>query len=152
MTQLLLHGLAWLVFTNVALAGNLGGDGGATRHKGASQVARVGREFRVRVGRTVMLEGENLRLRFAAVAEDSRCPTGVTCVWAGNAVVLIEAGTKGVRGKRELRLNTNASRQSAGEGTYRRYTVKLVGLSPYPREGQKIAPGAYTATLLVVRE
>ena len=152
MTRLSLHGLACFVVTCVALLGSPDGVGGATRRAGAPQTARVGREFKVRVGRAVTFKRESLRLKFASVENDSRCPKDVTCVWAGNAEVLIEVSTTGARGKRTLRLNTNASRQSAGEGRYRRYTVKLVGLSPYPRSGHKIEAGEYTATLLVVKE
>ena len=135
--------------TGVAL---FGCPGGVARDGGAAQAARVGREFKVKVGRAVTLERGGLRLRFAGVAEDSRCPIDVTCVWAGNAEVLIEVSTKGLRGKRTLRLNTNTSPERAGEGKDGRYTVKLVGLSPQPRSGRKISAGEYTATLLVVKE
>lgn len=118
----------------------------------AAQAARVGREFKLKVGQTVTLERGSLRLRFASLASDSRCPVDVTCVWAGNAEVLVEVAAKGGRGKKSLRLNTNASPERAGEGEYQRYTVKLLELSPRPRSGRKIAAGAYTATLLVVKE
>ena len=152
MTRFLLSSLGRLVVTTVALLCSSGGVDADARQRGAAQVARVGHEFKVRAGRAVTFEGESLRLRFAAVAADSRCPANVNCVWAGNAEVLIEVGAKGGRGKRVLRLNTNATRQGAVEGRYRNYTVKLVELSPYPRDGRKIAAGEYTATLLVVKE
>ena len=93
----------------------------------AAQTARVGREFKLKVGRVVTLDGGRLRLRFARVSEDSRCPVDVDCVWAGNAAVLVEVGG---RGKTTLRLNTNASPERPVEGRYGRYTVKLVSLSP----------------------
>lgn len=137
--------LAWLVITSAAL---LGGQGGA----GAAESARVGREFKVRAGQVVTFEGESLRLKFKEVAEDSRCPEGVACVWAGNAEVLVEVGGRrgGVKGT--LRLNTSASLRKAGEGRYRRYTIKLLELNPRPSHEGKVAAGEYTATLLVVKE
>lgn len=143
MTRLTLHGLAWLVMTGVVLLGSPGG-------AGAAGSARVGREFKVRVGQAVTLEGEGVRLKFKAVEEDSRCPVGVACVWAGNAEVLLEVGARGAR--RTLKLNTNESLRKAGEGKYRRYTIKLLGLNPRPAREGKIAAGEYTATLLVVKE
>lgn len=152
MTRFLIHGLAWLVITGVTLAGTPEGMGGVTRSVGAAQAARLGREFKVKVGRVVQLKGESLRLKLVAVENDSRCPKNVNCVWAGNAEVLLEVGTPGARAKELLRLSTNPSPQSAGEGKYRRYQVKLVELSPQPRDGRKISPGEYTATLLVVKE
>lgn len=155
MTRLSLHRLTLLAVTSVALLGGSVEASGATplsRGGASTQSARVGREFKIKVGQTLTFRGESLRLRFARVASDSRCPTGVECVWAGNAEVLIELSAGGARGERTLSLNTNAGRERAAEGTYTRYTVKLVGLSPYPREGRKIRPGEYIATLLVSKE
>jgi hypothetical protein len=122
---------------------------------GAAQTARIGREFKFKVGRVVTLDGGNLRVRFVGVASDSRCPVDVNCIWAGNADVQFEVSTKGRRGwqeKRTLNLNTNASTERPGEEKYRRYTIKLVGLNPQPRSKRKIPAGQYTATLLVVKE
>ena len=135
---------AWLILTCVWL---LGGHVVA-----AAQTARVGREFKIKAGRVVTLDGGSLRLRFKRVAEDSRCPVDVDCVWAGNAEVLFEVGGRGWREKTTLKLNTNAGAQGASEERYGPYTVKLVNLSPQPRSNRKIAPGQYTATLLVSKE
>jgi hypothetical protein len=143
---------ALLVSASVALFGSPVAADGVARRTAVAQSARVGREFKIKAGRAVTLRGENLRLRFAPVVNDSRCPTGVECVWAGNAEVLIEVGAGGRGAGSTLRLNTNTSPERAGEGKYRRYTVRLVGLSPYPRAGRKIRPGEYTATLLVSKE
>ena len=117
-----------------------------------AQTARVGREFKIKAGRAVTLDGGGLRVRFVRVASDSRCPVDVDCVWAGNAEVLFEVGARGRRGMKTLGLNTSASPERPGEGKYGRYTLKLAGLAPQPRGNRKIAPGQYTATLLVVRE
>jgi hypothetical protein len=137
-------GLAWLALAGVLL---LGGHVAA-----GAQAARVGREFKIKVGGVVTLDGGSLRLRFVRVAEDSRCPADVDCVWAGNAEVLVEAGGKGWKGKTTLKLDTNESGQGASEARYGRYTLKLLALSPERRRDLKIAPGQYTATLLVVKD
>ena len=116
-----------------------------------AQTASVGSEFQLRAGQVVTLEGGRLSVRFVRVASDSRCPVDVSCVWAGNAEVLLEVGGSR-RGKRTLSLNTNASPERPGEGRYGRYTLKLTGLAPQPRSNKKIAPGQYTATLLVSKD
>ncbi|MDT5271626.1 MAG: hypothetical protein QOH49_3812 [Acidobacteriota bacterium] len=118
----------------------------------AGQTPRLGREFKIKAGRTVTLDGGSLRVRFVRVASDSRCPVDVECVWAGNAELLFEVSAKGGRGMKTLRLNTNAGPERPGEDKYRRYTLKLVELSPRPHSKRKIAPGQYTATLLVSKE
>ena len=136
--------LSRLVLTGVALL--------ACSAAAAGQMARVGREFKVRAGQVVTLDGGGLRVRFARVASDSRCPADVNCVWAGNAEVSVEVGGGRRRGRRTLTLNTDAGTRGGSESRYGRYTVKLVGLSPQPRSGRKIPAGRYTATLLVVKE
>jgi hypothetical protein len=118
----------------------------------AAQTARVGREFKIKAGQVVTLDGGALRVRFVRVSSDSRCPVDVDCVWAGNAELLFEVGGVRWRGRKALSLNTNAAPERPGEGKYGRYTLKLVGLVPQPRSNRKIAAGQYTATLLVVRE
>ncbi|MBV8859430.1 MAG: hypothetical protein JOZ02_21030 [Acidobacteria bacterium] len=118
----------------------------------AAQTARVGREFELKAGQVVTLDGGRLRIRFARVASDSRCPADVECVWAGNAEVLFEVGGSRWKGKKALGLNTNASPERPGEARYGRYTLKLTGLAPQTRSTRKIAPGEYTATLLVSKE
>ncbi|MET0647133.1 MAG: hypothetical protein ABW208_10970 [Pyrinomonadaceae bacterium] len=135
---------AWLILTCFLL---LGGHVVA-----AAQTARVGREFKVKVGRVVTLDGGSLRLRFARVTEDSRCPVDVDCVWAGNAEVLLEVSARGGRGRKSLTLNTNAGGERASEGRYGRYTIRLVDLSPQPRSKRKLPAPQYTATLLVTKE
>ena len=43
------------------------------------------------VGQTATFGQSDLDLRFRRVASDSRCPTGATCVWAGEASVTVDA-------------------------------------------------------------
>ena len=152
MTRFSLQRTTLLILVNIALLFGGVETFATTRRAAPAQTERVGREFKIRVGRTVTFRGETLRLRFVRVAEDSRCPTNVDCIWAGNAEVLIEVSARGARGRKILALNTNAGQGRAGEGEYRRYTVKLVALSPYPSNTRKIRQGEYTATLQVVED
>ena len=78
--------------------------GAATQAKPAP-AARLGQPFSLRVGQRIGLKRAGLRIRFVAVTEDSRCPAGVTCVWAGNAKVQIEVGSNH-RDSQTLTLNT----------------------------------------------
>jgi hypothetical protein len=116
--------------------------------KGRTLVACLGREFKLRAGQQVTLKGQSLRIKFAAVKEDSRCPADVKCVWAGNAAVRLDISIRG-RGSKSLTLNTNSGSSLVDENQYRGYKVKLVELSPYPRSSQRIAAGDYIVTLLV---
>ena len=119
---------------------------GITKTKHATPAARLGRPFTLNAGRQVTLG--RLRIKFTAVTQDSRCPSDVTCVWAGNAAVRLDVSTNRSNGK-SLTLNSAKGSSLANEVDYRGYKVKLVGLSPYPRSDQKIAAGDYVVTLLV---
>lgn len=48
-----------------------------------------GTDFDMQVGQTVTL-ADSSRLRYLRVVNDSRCPPGVHCVWAGDAIVAFE--------------------------------------------------------------
>ena len=110
---------------------------------------KVGQEFLVKVGQQIKI-GDDVRVRFVAVPEDSRCPSDVNCVWAGNAVVTVEF-TEG-QCTTTLRLNTHQSPQTPENPKVGPYRVKLVKLDPYPRSTQKISAGDYTATLVVIKD
>src|SRR5262245_2914355 len=43
----------------------------------------LGRPFEMKPDEVVAIQG--LRITFEGVADDSRCPTGAQCVWAGDA-------------------------------------------------------------------
>jgi hypothetical protein len=108
----------------------------------------LGREFTLRARQQITLPREGLRIKFVSVKEDSRCPTDVQCVWAGNAAVRLDVSIRG-KGSKILTLNTNNRSSSVDENLYRGYKLKLVDLRPYPRSNRKIAPGDYVVTLLV---
>ena len=49
--------------------------------------AEAGVPFRLALGETAALDGHTIR--FAEVVEDSRCPEGAQCVWAGRARIAV---------------------------------------------------------------
>lgn len=93
---------------------------------------------------TARLDDE-LVIRFAAVAEDSRCPEDVRCVWEGNAEISLVAAGLG-RSPTDLSLNTNPGFPTTA--VHLGYTIRLIGLEPYPRTDVD-APAPYRATLVV---
>lgn len=109
--------------------------------------AALDQEFDIRVGQWVTIEGERLRVTFNRVAEDSRCPEGVQCVWAGNAKVVLRL-SKARKRASTMSLNTGVDPKLAA---YRGYEVKLVKLDPYPKEGRPVRKRDYVATLVVSR-
>lgn len=91
--------------------------------------------------------GGGVLVRFVEVLEDSRCPKGVDCVWAGNAKIrlTVRAGDECAT----LQLNSAlAPREAEWNGK----SFSLVNLAPYPASGVEIEPSEYIATISVIRK
>jgi len=86
-------------------------------------------EIELRFGQEVQVGGGVLRVTFAGVAEDSRCPADVVCVWQGNAGV--EIGVRmGMGPTFPLRLNTTVEPRDA---RWQDLRFTLLEVQPYPR-------------------
>jgi hypothetical protein len=100
----------------------------------------------LRVGTSAPLPGTEATLTFVRVREDSRCPTGVTCIWEGDAVVELRVQPRtGQALTVELHTNPGPERQASAFGV----TISLERLEPYPDAGNAIAPDAYRLTLAI---
>ena len=108
--------------------------------------ARLGEEFDLRVNETAYIADTRLSIQVVAVPEDSRCPTDVVCVWAGNARVslALREGTSAEGGD----VNSTVQPRTL---TRLGYAVELVDVRPSPVSGQPILPGAYVIRLVARR-
>ena len=103
--------------------------------------------FALRYGNQKTIARGELRIRFVTVMEDSRCPVGVNCVWAGNAKIQVRVSDRRGHSKM-IELNTNGEPRAAQFG---RYAINLVNLTPQPRQNSKPAPSRYTAMFSIQR-
>jgi len=108
--------------------------------------ARLGETFTLAPAQAAQIEGAGLVVTFEGVDADSRCPVDVTCVWEGDAVVLVSA-RPGSASRREL----HTSGRYASEVEVGDYKLRLIGLVPAPRSGASPAPGDYRASFEVTR-
>ena len=104
--------------------------------------------FTLAPGQTAQIEGAGLRVTFESVSADSRCPVDVTCVWEGDAVVVVSVRPAEAAPARHELHTAGRYPTEADAGDYR---VRLVDLAPVPRSGASPAPADYRATLLVTR-
>jgi hypothetical protein len=102
-------------------------------------------EFTLRVGQSVVIADAGVRLTFIRVESDSRCPSDVDCIWAGNGRIEVEVRAGGMSDT--LLLNTFDGAKEGVAGTYR---VVFVELQPVPRSDRAIDEDDYRATLKVV--
>jgi len=113
---------------------------------GCDNSVRLKEEILLRPGQTVSVSEENLKITFDKVTADSRCPTGATCVWAGEVKCSVRI-TQG--GKVSL---INFIYPGAGNDyaklTYknRLYSFKV---TPYPELGKPIPQDKYRLILVI---
>lgn len=88
------------------------------------------------------VEEDGLRISFASVSNDSRCPAGVQCVWEGNAEIVLELSGDG---NHAAVLNTNPQFPQSYRTS--EHVVTLKELKPYPEAGQEIVMQDYIAVL-----
>lgn len=85
-------------------------------------------------------------LAFVDVTSDSRCPSDVQCIWAGEAALLFEWTAPGSGVTRVPLLAAPARGAASIAGGL---TLRLIELRPTPRGGQPIAKANYVATVVV---
>lgn len=107
---------------------------------------QLDRPFDVKAAEVVTVQG--VRITFEGVSEDSRCPTGATCVWAGDAAATFTLEKPPAAA---LQRTLHTSGRFAQKTEFGDLVIKLEDVRPYPKEGDAIAPGDYRATLVVTR-
>lgn len=105
------------------------------------------RSFQIRVGQTVSLRDFGIRVRLVSVTEDSRCPEGVQCVWAGNVRLALRLSSW-AGASRRVSLNTATEPTQVN---FRGRTLRVLEVRPPKREGRNIPQRRYRVTLEVSR-
>lgn len=88
-----------------------------------------------------LVEIEQTTIRLVNVIEDSRCPQGVDCIWAGNAKVVVEITSEsGKKTTKEITLNGGSLAPIFSEDGL---VISIKGLAPYPSSMSKIKASDY---------
>ncbi|HEX8501813.1 MAG TPA: hypothetical protein VF659_14615 [Pyrinomonadaceae bacterium] len=104
--------------------------------------------FDLKPGQEARPRGLGFGVKLEEVAEDSRCPQGVNCIWAGSVRVVLLLTVPGAEPVR-AEVNTNrAPRAVRFEG----HDVTLLRVLPPKVNGKDIAPGDYVITLSVSKK
>lgn len=91
---------------------------------------------------------ESKEIKFVKVLSDSRCPEGVTCIWAGNAVILVEISENGVLIE-EKEVVLKPTGRNVPLLTIKDSFVLVQNLLPYPKTGTNIEDADYYLELQV---
>jgi|SoiMethySBSTD1v2_1073268.scaffolds.fasta_scaffold2708104_2 hypothetical protein len=105
------------------------------------------RDFELRAGATARIDGSDLTVRFDGVPNDSRCPTDVQCISAGDATVELHVSGGGAADASH-EVHTHDEPHEARHGAW---SVVLVKLEPRPVSTRPTPRGDYLVTLRVSR-
>lgn len=111
----------------------------------APVLAKHHQTIKVKINNEAAAKG-GLKVKFAELVEDSRCPADTNCIWAGNAKIRVRV-TKNGKAKL-IELNTMPS---GAAPTFAGYTFKLTGLTPEPRSNIRINRNGYEASIEINR-
>jgi hypothetical protein len=111
-------------------------DGGGAGRGGATSIE-------LRPGQERVFKSAGLRVRLVKVEEDSRCPQGVNCIWAGNVRVALLITGPGKTSRREV-LNTASEPRELKLGGR---TLTISKVSPVKIADRDPKPSDYRVTL-----
>ncbi len=108
--------------------------------------AKTPKILKLRLHEQKNIAGTKLTVKFLEMVEDSRCPKGVNCVWAGNAKISIEISKNGKSAK-TFELNSNLDPQTI---MFEGCKFRLIALDPYPANNIRIDRNGYIAAIEIV--
>jgi len=94
-------------------------------------------------GQSAVFDAEDLTVKFVGIDSDSRCPSDVACVWAGEVVVRLSVR----KDSRTKELSIKATQSLPVDG----FSVTVLDVLPPRASSQRIAPADYRVTLKVAR-
>ena len=111
---------------------------------GTGPQAVLNQEVELTPGQALRIAGTDRTVTFVDVPQDSRCPVGATCIWAGNAEVRLRlrAGSLDTL----FSVNTGQEPKSATAGRLR---FELRGLMPVPHVNLPVDGKLYRARVLI---
>lgn len=111
--------------------------------------ASLGVPFTLAPEGTAEFEGSDIYVKFIEVTEDSRCPSDVVCIWAGQVSVSVNLFTSDSHlGTFALTLGAG-NNSSVAEHYVEGFKIKLLEVQPYPVSTHQIAPSEYRSSLLL---
>lgn len=96
----------------------------------------------VRITSKKCIPKKGLHLKLAKAFDDSRCPEGVTCIWAGevSATIKVYDDRKFIEEKSMTFNPKNNEENSTWFSKYYGRKVKSIEVLPYPKKGVAVKP------------
>lgn len=106
--------------------------------------------IQLKVGEEAIFAEQDLSVRFLQIAEDSRCPTGAQCIWAGQVTASLKIGHGG-QSSEEAALTLRPGGEELATRELFGFCFTLLGVEPHPAVDVPVSPDTYTVALRVSR-
>ena len=106
--------------------------------------------IKILLGETIQVE--NHSITFKEVLEDSRCPTGVNCVWAGRAKISVEVSKEGEElVEKNLIFGETMQGESNSMLLFSENDSQVIGLklNPYPNSEEQAEDRSYVLLVYI---
>ena len=110
--------------------------------------AQTAQKVSILINKQKIVVKNKLSIKFASLIEDSRCPTDVQCIQAGEARITIEISNGGGKAPKTFEIGIGKTPQTV---SYSGYNIKLTALTPQPASNIRINRNGYTATFTVAK-
>jgi len=100
-------------------------------------------QFQLKINQ-IASEPNNISVKFLNVTTDSRCPSDVTCIWQGEATVVVDI-TKNNQDLGNFDLKSGLGDKNATVQIPGGYFLQIIDVEPYPTSGTKISLSNYTS-------
>ena len=109
--------------------------------------ASLGEQFTLPAGKSAVITGESLKIKFVEVTGDSRCPTGVQCIQAGDVKCLMLISYF------DSQSSLVFTQQGGNDITTQDFNVYRITfkVEPYPQAGKPIKPEDYKMVMTVTK-
>jgi len=107
----------------------------------------LGKQFTLPAGKTEIITGEQLKIKFVEVTGDSRCPTGVQCIQAGDVKCLMLINYLDSQSSLTF-TQLGGNEETTQDFNVYRITFKV---EPYPQAGKQIKPEDYRMIMTVTK-
>ncbi len=109
----------------------------------ADSAIQLGVPFQLGFNQTVTID--RLQIKFANVIQDSRCPSDVTCIWQGQAKIIVNIKTNSQDLGNFTLISGNDNKLTVQ--TFDHYYIQLMNIDPYPVSTKKIQLSDYVVNL-----
>lgn len=112
----------------------------------AQKMVEYGEQAELALGESLSVRKTDAMFTFTSIVNDSRCPTGMNCVRAGEVkflITLADGTTRTVELPAQSRIQPSFSIPSG--------SVKVLGLTPYPVFDEKTEQGDYRLSVQVAK-